>query len=136
MDQQFLYLLAADLMLVAHLLTVVFIVGGLVLIVIGGRLAWRWVRNPWFRSAHLVAIAVVVLQAWLGRLCPLTTWEMSLRSRAGEATYSGSFIAHWLEQLLYYQAPFWVFVVAYSVFGILVLGCWFWIRPRAFRGSG
>ena len=34
--------------------------------------------------------------AWIGMICPLTTWEMALRAKAGDATYSGSFIAHWL----------------------------------------
>jgi hypothetical protein len=93
---------------------------------------WAWVRNPWFRAAHLLAIGIVVSQAWLGIVCPLTTWENALREKAGETVYSGSFVAHWLEALLYYQAPPWVFVVAYTVFGGLVLISWFWVRPRPF----
>ena len=126
------YRLAADLILVLHTGIVVFIVGGLVLIIVGGFRDWSWVRNPVFRVAHLVAIGVVVLQAWLGRLCPLTTWEMALRARAGDANYAGSFIAHWLQSLLYYEAPLIVFALAYTVFGALVVGAWFWVRPRPF----
>jgi hypothetical protein len=103
---------------------------GLVLILAGGALGWGWVRVRGFRLAHLAAIAVVVLQSWLGAICPLTTLEMALRERAGQSTYPGSFIAHWVESALYYQAPAWVFVVCYTVFGGLVLGAWFWVRPR------
>lgn len=124
------YLLAADLLLVLHALVVLFIVGGLVLILAGGALRWQWVHQRWFRVLHLVAIGVVVLQAWLGRLCPLTLWEQALRAKAGAASYAGSFIAHWLGELLYYTAPAWVFTSGYSLFGLLVLWSWFKVAPR------
>ena len=91
---------------------------------------WDWVRNRRFRIAHLIAIGVVVLQSWFGMICPLTIWEMSLRAKAGDATYAGSFIAYWLDAILYYQAPPWVFAVAYTTFGALVIISWFWVRPR------
>ena len=91
-----LYLFAADLVLLTHVLFVGFVVLGLVLIVLGGALGWGWVRYHRFRWLHLGAIGVVVLQAWLGVICPLTHLEMYLRERADAVRYSGSFIAHWL----------------------------------------
>jgi Protein of Unknown function (DUF2784) len=121
------YRALADLVLITHVGFVLFVVGGLGLILGGG---WRWIRNPWFRSAHLVGIFVVVVQAWLGVVCPLTTWEMSLREKAGDATYSGTFIAHWLQQLLYYQAPPWVFIACYTLFGLAVIGSWVKFPPH------
>ena len=60
------------------------------------------------------------------------TWEMALRTAAGDAVYGGSFISHWLESLLYYHAPKWVFMVCYTLFGSLVVVSWFWVRPRPF----
>ncbi|MDJ0813165.1 MAG: DUF2784 domain-containing protein [Woeseiaceae bacterium] len=126
-----LYRLAADLVLYLHIAFVVFVVAGLVLIVVGHIADWRWIRNGWFRLAHVAAIGVVVLQAWLGVLCPLTILEMWLRDKAGDAVYPGSFIAHWAEQILYYDAPAWVFTLCYSAFGLLVLASWIWIRPRS-----
>ena len=128
------YRLAADALLALHVVFVLFVVVGLALILAGAWRGWGWVRNPWFRVAHLAAIGIVVLQAWLGRICPLTIWEMALRERAGDATYTGSFIAHWLQSLLYYEAPLWVFGIAYTAFGALVLASWAWVRPRSFRG--
>ena len=130
MNKQTLYLLAADAVLLVHALFAAFVVLGLLLVVAGGLGGWAWVRNPWFRLGHLLAIGVVALQAWLGVLCPLTVWEMALRAEAGAATYTGAFVAHWLNALLYYQAPAWVFVLGYTVFGFLVLATWFWVRPR------
>jgi polyferredoxin len=93
-------------------------------------LAWRWVHNFSFRLTHLLAIGVVVLQAWLGAICPLTVWEMDLREKAGDSVYEGSFIAHWLQTLLYYRAAEWVFVLLYTLFGALVIASWYWVRPR------
>lgn len=130
MEPGVLYLIAADLILIVHASFVAFVVVGLVLIFAGKALDWQWVRNLWFRVAHLAAIGVVVLQSWIGIICPLTTWEMALRERAGDVTYAGSFVAHWLESILYYRAPAWVFTVVYTVFALIVVGSWIWVRPR------
>ena len=130
-DSIALYSLAADAIIVTHVLFVAFVVIGLILVYVGFFLAWQWVRNPWFRIAHLVGIGVVVLQSWFGVICPLTTWEMNLRTKAGKNVYDGSFVTHWLNQLLYYQAPSWVFVVCYTVFGGLVFFSWFVVRPSS-----
>lgn len=124
------YLLAADAVLLLHVLFVVFVIVGLVLILAGKLLSWAWVRNWWFRVIHLAAIGVVVLQSWLGVICPLTKLEMYLRDKAGDTTYAGSFIAHWLESILYYQAPAWVFAVCYTAFAAIVALSWVWVRPH------
>jgi len=136
MTRMGLYRTLADLVLATHVGFVAFVVTGLVLILVGGCCGWRWIRNPWFRALHLAAIGLVVVQAWLGVICPLTTLEMALRQRAGDATYGGSFIGHWLQRLLYFDAPPWVFVVSYTLFGLAVVGSWLKFRPRRFRGDG
>lgn len=135
MAEELIYRIGADLLMGVHLFFVAFVVFGLVLVWIGRFARWAWVRNPWFRWAHLASIGVVVAQAWLGRICPLTIWEMALREKAGEATYSGAFVAHWAEALLYYEAPPWVFAVAYTLFAALVVASWVAVRPRAFGGD-
>jgi polyferredoxin len=111
------YTLFANLILILH-------VG----FVLGNLCHWRWVNQWWFRLVHLGAITVVVAESWVGWACPLTTFEQWLRTRAGDASYSGSFIEHWLQQLLYYDAPTWVFLLIYSLFGLLVLASW-WLFP-------
>jgi hypothetical protein len=121
--------LLANLVLVLHVCVAAFVVAGLALIVVGNLARWHWVNHLWFRLAHRVAIAVVVAEAWFDIACPLTLLEMWLRSKAGAATYAGGFIEHWLSSLLYYQAPPWVFVLAYSVFGLLVAASWWYFPP-------
>jgi hypothetical protein len=130
------YRIAADLVLALHFAFVAFVVLGLVLILAGGWRGWAWVRNPGFRLAHLAAIGVVVAQAWLGVLCPLTLLEVALRERAGVGSYPGSFIAYWLGRLLYVEAPPWAFTLAYTAFGLLVAAAWWRVRPRPLRRRG
>ena len=123
----------ADAVLVVHVSIAVFVVAGLGFIIVGNLARWGLANNLWFRLAHMAAIAVVMAESWFGIVCPLTTLEMALRAQAGAATYSGSFIEHWVGGLLFYNAPPWVFVVAYSFFGLLVAASWWIFPPRAWR---
>ena len=120
----------ADCIVVVHVAYVGFVLVGLLAILVGGLLGWNWVRNPWFRSLHLLAIGIVTLEAIWGIECPLTTWEQALRRQAGQQAYAESFVAHWLWRLIFFEAPWWAFVAAYSVFAALVIGCWWWVPPR------
>jgi hypothetical protein len=124
------YQLLADAVLALHVAIVVFVIAGLVLVIVGNVSKWQWVNWVWFRLAHLGAIAIVAAQSWFGLICPLTTLEMWLREKAGEETYSGSFIEHWLQRLLYYDAPPWVFIAAYTAFGLVVLSTWWFFPPK------
>jgi hypothetical protein len=127
------YQLAADAVLVLHVAIVLFVIGGLVMVVAGNLRGWRWVNALWFRLAHVAAILVVVAEAWLGLVCPLTTLEMWLRSKAHAPTYSGSFIEHWLQAVLFWNAPSWVFTAAYTLFGLAVVAAWWYFPPIAGR---
>ncbi len=128
------YGFAADAVLVTHALFVAFVLVGQALIVAGLVRGWHWVRSFRFRLAHLAAIVIVVAQAWLGMLCPLTILENSLRRRAGEPAYASSFIEHWLHRLIYYDAEPWVFTAIYTVFAGVVALTWVYGRPVRGRG--
>jgi polyferredoxin len=128
---EYLYLLLADGVLALHACVVAFIVGGLAMVLIGNRLHWRWVNGLRFRLLHLGAIVFVVVESWLDLVCPLTSLEMRLRAQAGQASYSDSFIGHWLQQLIYYDAPAWVFVLIYTLFAALVALSWWRFPPTA-----
>lgn len=135
MDAAHRYQLLADAVLSLHVAVVAFVVGGLVLIIVGNLRAWRWVNTLWFRMVHLTAIAVVVAEAWFGAVCPLTSVEMRLRAKASATTYAGSFIEHWFQRILYYEAPSWVFTAAYTLFGLVVAATWWYFPPRIRRRS-
>jgi hypothetical protein len=129
------YGLLADTVLGLHVGLVLFVVGGFVLILVGNLRGWRWVNALHFRVAHLAAIGVVVAEAWFGVVCPLTSLEMWLRSRAQATTYTGGFIEHWLSRFLYYDAPPWVFTAVYSLFALAVAATWWRFPPRRSRSE-
>lgn len=113
------YSLCADLALALHAGYFLFVVLGMALIVEGGFLRWRWVRDLRFRAAHAAAVMIVVGLQHAGRPCPLTLAEDRLRARAGEAVYQAGFIPDWDRQLfgLSWDAP----SVARSCDALLVL---------------
>ena len=131
MPASLLYQLLADAVLVLHFAVVLFVVGGLFLIVAGNLLAWRWVNSLWLRVGHLAAIGVVVAESWLGIICPLTAAEVWLRIQAGSTFYRESFIEHWVQRLLFYEAPAWVFTAVYTLFGLLVVAAWWYFPPKS-----
>ena len=127
--------LLADAVLVLHASFVAFVVFGLVLILAGLVRRWQWVRNPWFRALHLLAIGMVVAQAWAGVHCPLTILENRLRLSAGQNAYADGWVAHWVGRFLFFEAEPWVFVFGYSLFGALVLVT-FLIGPPRWQRQG
>jgi hypothetical protein len=118
--------LLADALLVVHFLVAAFIVAGLVLVWFGAALGWQWTRSPWFRYLHLGAIAFVAAEAVLGIACPLTVWEDVLRG----GVRAESFVGRWVQRLLYYQAPEWVFTVAYVLWTAATLLTLWLVPPR------
>ncbi len=85
------YRLAADAMMTAHFMYIVFVV-------VGGFVALRLRWMPWL---HVPAVAWAVYVQFAGRFCPLTVWEQRLRGLAGEAGYQGGFIDHYLMPVIY-----------------------------------
>lgn len=123
--------LLADAVLLLHFSVVLFVVGGLVLVLAANRFApgrWRWVNSLGFRATHALAIVVIASQAWLGRYCPLTLLESWLRAQAGQAPYQASFVQHWVERVMYFNAPLWAFALAYTAFAAVVAWAW-WVYP-------
>ena len=85
------YRALADLVLVVHLTFVLFVV-------LGGLLVLRWPRAAWL---HIPAAVWGVLIEYTGWICPLTPLENSFRARGGEAGYTGGFIEHYIQPVLY-----------------------------------
>ena len=123
--------LLADLIVAIHLLYVVSVISGLPVILLGGVLRWRFIRNFWFRIIHLIMILLVVFEDLFGITCPLTDWEYDLRVAAGQHDASdGSFVARLIHLLIFYEFPPIVFTVGYCLFGIAVLVSWWLIPPH------
>lgn len=120
----------ADAVLILHVGFVLFVVGGLFMIIVGNISGWAFVNRLWFRVLHLLAILAVVLESWFGIICPLTALENQARLAAGADGYSTSFIEYWLGSVLFFDLPPWVFIGAYTSFGLLVLLTWRKFPPK------
>jgi hypothetical protein len=122
--------LIADLIVSIHFGYVFFVVGGLFVIILGGALRWRFIRNFWFRTIHLAMILLVVFETIFGIPCPLTEWEYKLRIAAGQQNAdSGLFVARLIQKLIFYDFPIIFFIIGYCIFGIAVLMSWRFIPP-------
>lgn len=84
-------ILAADLIVLLHLLFILFAAAG-------GLLVLRWPRLAWL---HLPCAVWGVLIEATGGICPLTPLEQQLRLAGGDPGYSGSFIERYLVPLVY-----------------------------------
>lgn len=124
------FALLADAVGVSHALVVAFVVGVQVAVLAGWAFKWGWTQNQILRRTHLGAIAFITAIDGLGFLCPLTRLEYELRQRAGEGAYAGGFIQHWLERLLYYQWPGWVFTALYVGFAAMVVATYIYYPPK------
>lgn len=118
------YAVLADLVLVAHVAFVAFVVGG-------GLLVVRWNRLAWLH------VPCAAWGAWVelsGGVCPLTPLEGYLRRRAGEAGYSGGFLEHYIVPVLYPSGLTREIQIGLGV-GVLLLNlglyAWVWRRRRA-----
>jgi hypothetical protein len=129
MDIQAYYAAVADFIVAIHTLYVGFVVVGLLLILIGLVCRWQWVRNPWFRIIHLLAIGIVAAEALCGYTCPLTTWERGLRALAGQ-TVNDSAVGWFFNSILFFNMPQAFFTWIHISFGVLVLGTFLFGMPR------
>jgi Protein of Unknown function (DUF2784) len=127
------YQIQADFVVALHAAYIAFVVFGLITIVIGVAMDWRWVRNMYFRAAHLAAILLVCIEALAGMACPLTVLEYRLRVLGGATAYPGSFVGHLLDRLIFYDLPQWLFTIVYLSFGALVLLLFMLAPPRIGR---
>ena len=124
------YSLLADLVVVIHVACVIFNVFGLLAVLVGRLLRWKWVRNFWFRTIHLMMIAFLVVQVLGDIACPLTTLEKHFMFKAGLEPYPRSFVGECLHNLIFYDVEPWVFTVYYCGFAAVVLATFFLVPPR------
>jgi len=130
MTEEYAWNLLADVTLVVHATYVLFVVAGQLLILTGWTCGWLWTRHRLFRLIHLISIGFVMLEAWLGVTCPLTALENSFRIKSGLLTYERSFFSYWIERLIFYTAPEWVFTMIYTVFSGFVVLTWLFYPPN------
>ena len=115
------YELAADLTALTHFAFLLFIIFGALL----GR------RKRVWRYLHLASMVYGVMIEVFYWHCPLTYLEQHLREKAGAESFQGGFIAHYLNEIIYINAPQWSLILAAVVVLAVNLGlyvCWHRLR--------
>lgn len=121
----------ADALVLVHVAYVAYVVVGQLAIWGGLLFRRKWARNFWFRGTHLLAIAVVALEAVMGWICPLTTWENQLRELAGQTYRSGSFMGRLFQDMIFLNGvPEWGFDLMHLGMCLLVVGTFILFPPR------
>ena len=115
------YSFLADIIVVIHLSYACFVLFGLLAIIIGVSCGWIWVKNFTFRVIHLVCTVFVPLETIIRIACPLTTLENFFLRASGAEGYSRSFIGNFINKILFYEAPEWIFAMIYVALAILVV---------------
>jgi hypothetical protein len=135
------YSLLANLLILAHIVYVAFVVFGQAAILIGGIARAGWVRNPWFRGIHLWMTIIVAFEAAIDYECPLSTVENELRVLAGEyqpdyrtrGIQEGEdmgFISRMLRKVVLDESMTETLQYCFLGFGLAVLGCLVIVPPR------
>jgi len=118
--------------LAAHLAIILFNLFGLIVVPLGAICGWRFVRVRWWRLLHLVSLAAVAAQAVFGRACILTIWQAALTGEPGRPT---PLIMGWVNRVIYWPLPLWVFAAFYLlVFGYAL--ALLWLVPPAVPHPG
>jgi hypothetical protein len=123
--------LLADLILYFHFLYVLGVLVPIPLIVIGSWYDWKWVRLLWLRRVHACMMLLVVLEAFIGMICPLTEWETAIRAKGpGGNIYPKGFIAALVAKLLFSDFELWVYTLLYIVTALIIIDLYILIPPK------
>ena len=116
--------LAADFIVLFHLLFILFVA-------LGGLLVLRWPKLAWW---HVPAAVWGVLIEFCGWICPLTPLENNLRRAGGSNPYSGDFIDNYIMPVIYPAGLTrewqWLLGSAVLVLNAIIYGAWAVLRAR------
>jgi hypothetical protein len=118
--------------LAVHVAVILFNVFGLVAVPVGAICNWRFVHIGWWRVLHLLSLAAVAAQALAGQACFLTIWQNDLAASAQPAT---PLIVRWIDQLVYWQLPIWVFAALYVLVFAYALALLWVVPPQRLRSE-
>lgn len=122
----------ADTLLAIHFFWAIWMVAGVALALAGFRWPRLWTWRA-FRIAHLLALlGTATVPIWSAGVCPLTIWEWSLRSVAGESASAAAepFLRYWVRELLFLDVSPALLSVFAALGAVVTLGVFIWHPPR------
>ncbi len=111
------YSIAADIVVLTHFLWIIFLIFG----------AFWGRRHRLVKTFHLFGMGFAVIIQIFGWYCPLTHLEIWLRRMHNpEIIYSGSFIIHYIEKLIYINISAHVIFILTIVLAIIT--AWIYLK--------
>lgn len=122
----FFYRLLADFLVIIHFIWILFMLWGFLKTIIAIiKNDKKFLSRFILRTVHLAGILYVGILIFIHKPCPLTIWEIKLRVLSGIKSYAGSFIIHYIENLVYPDVPAWVVEIPSIIVGSV--SCLFYI---------
>ena len=116
----------ASLIMLIHFGVVTFITLGFFVIPLGYKFDWDWTKLRKLRLLHLLMMGIVTAEAIIGLTCPLTILENLLR----DVNETQTFMAYWINKILYWDLPRQLFIVIYSLCLSWVILLWKYCPPN------
>lgn len=91
LGQLMLLKIAADIIVLVHLMFIIFVVTG-------GLFVLKWPKIAWLHIPAAIWGALIEFAGWV---CPLTPVENSLRAAGGKVAYQSGFINHYVIPVVY-----------------------------------
>ena len=113
------YKVLADIVVLAHFLWILFLIFGVF---------WG-IRNQKVKVMHITGLAFAIIIQAFNWYCPLTHLEAWLRAKHDPAlSYTGSFITHYIEKIVYIELPpSLIFVLSIFLGGI---SSWLYLKRK------
>lgn len=121
MADHLIYRILADAVMIIHLAFIVFVM-------LGGALAVFFPKVVWM---HLPCVIWGIVVELGGIVCPLTPLENMFRSMTGSGRYSGDFVTHFIEPVIYPEGLTREIQVTLAALVFLVNACFYgWMAAR------
>lgn len=92
------------------------------LILIGAKLQWKWIRIRWLRRIHVAMILFVMIEYFIGMMCPLTVLEEYLRQQPAEkSVYPMGFFPALISKILFSDFEPWVYGAIYVAGAFIII---------------
>jgi len=116
----------SEIVLLIHFCIFLFIILSFFLIPLGYQQKWRWVKNKYYRSTHIILMGIIFIETILGFMCPLTVLEHHLRNN----TKVNNKFTEIIHQIMYWDLPIYQFIFLYLLSLLYLIFLWFYFKPN------
>mgnify|MGYP001241253237 CR=1 FL=1 len=116
----------SEIVLLFHFCIFLFMLLSFFFIPIGYYQKWKWVKNRYYRSIHIILMGIILIETILGFMCPLTKLENFLRND----TKVNSKFAEIIHLIMYWDLSSYQFIILYLLSLLYLLFLWFFFKPN------